>query len=325
MSQKKKEEDDLDTKFKNMKEFLHSYKKNHDLEENSDEENQTLKKISKENPNKDKNLEINVELFPEDDFVPDNIPKEIEKVVEIPVMKKPERFKKFLTGDIHDDFVSTVNPTIQFPKNENEIKIFLKSLKSKEFLRGIPEFQDKKIVLEAVKENGLLLEFTSSDLKKDKEIVTEAVKRNGFSFEHASENLKNDKEFVLQIVQINGFSVRYASEELRNNKEIVLEAVKQNGISLLFASQQLKEDKEISLQAIKDNMYSIRHVSEELQKDKEILLEALKKKSNVLPTKYMNIEMKYDMEICWILMKYYTTIKSTKSTFDIGFKFSWGE
>ena len=44
---------------------------------------------------------------------------------------------------------------------------------------------DREIVLEAVKQYGVALEFASAALKDDREIV-EAVKQNGFALEYAS-------------------------------------------------------------------------------------------------------------------------------------------
>ncbi len=40
-------------------------------------------------------------------------------------------------------------------------------------------YKDKSIVLEAVKQDGIALEFADESLKKDKSIVLEAVKQDG--------------------------------------------------------------------------------------------------------------------------------------------------
>ena len=45
----------------------------------------------------------------------------------------------------------------------------------------IDEKSDRKAVLEAVKEDGLALDYASEDLKADREIVLAAVKQNGLA------------------------------------------------------------------------------------------------------------------------------------------------
>ena len=45
---------------------------------------------------------------------------------------------------------------------------------------------DKDFVMEAVKQDGWVLQFASADLKGDKDIVMEAVKQYGYALEYAS-------------------------------------------------------------------------------------------------------------------------------------------
>jgi len=55
---------------------------------------------------------------------------------------------------------------------------------------------NKNIVIEAVKQNGLVLQLISNELKNDKDVVLQAVKQNGLSLKYASEELKNDIDFL---------------------------------------------------------------------------------------------------------------------------------
>ena len=55
----------------------------------------------------------------------------------------------------------------------------------------------KKVVLEAVRRNGLALAAASHDLRDDASIVLAAVKNNGCALEYASENLRRDRSIVL--------------------------------------------------------------------------------------------------------------------------------
>jgi hypothetical protein len=56
------------------------------------------------------------------------------------------------------------------------------------------DWSNKKLVLEAVKQNGSSLECSSRELQNDKEVVLEAVKQDGSSLHYSSKELQNDKE-----------------------------------------------------------------------------------------------------------------------------------
>ena len=73
------------------------------------------------------------------------------------------------------------------------------------------EWDNKEVVLTAVKEDGKALEYASDKLKDDKEVVLTAVKEDGWALQFASEGLKNDKEVVLTAVQKTGRVLKYAS------------------------------------------------------------------------------------------------------------------
>ena len=98
------------------------------------------------------------------------------------------------------------------------------------------EWDNKEVVLTAVKKDGKALEYASDKLKDDKEVVLTAVTQGGWALQFASKNLKNDKEVVLTAVKDNAFALTDASERLKDDKEVVLTAVKNYGLSLQYAS-----------------------------------------------------------------------------------------
>ena len=55
-------------------------------------------------------------------------------------------------------------------------------------------------------------------MKNDKEVVVTAVQQNGLALNYASESMKNDKEVVLTAVQQNGLGLDYASESIRTTR-----------------------------------------------------------------------------------------------------------
>ena len=60
---------------------------------------------------------------------------------------------------------------------------------------------DPFVVLAAVQQEGMLLEFASARLKNDPVVVLAAVQQAGHALWHASDELKNDPELLLTAVQ----------------------------------------------------------------------------------------------------------------------------
>ena len=85
--------------------------------------------------------------------------------------------------------------------------------------------RDNKIILIAIEQNGLTLQYTNKELKNNKEFVLLAIKQNGLALQYASDDLKNNKEFVLIAIKQNGLALQYASDDLKNDKELVLIAI----------------------------------------------------------------------------------------------------
>lgn len=82
-------------------------------------------------------------------------------------------------------------------------------------------FQDSiNVVLEAVRQNGLVLEIVRSSFKSDKDVVNTAVSQNGLALQFASDELKNDPEIVLAAVKQNPDAIQYANQRLQNDRDI---------------------------------------------------------------------------------------------------------
>ncbi|WP_064610347.1 DUF4116 domain-containing protein [Streptobacillus moniliformis] len=69
------------------------------------------------------------------------------------------------------------------------------------------DWNNKKEVLKAVKQDGWALEFASEELKNDKEVVMAAVKQNGDALQFASERLRNN-EINKTKGECNGISIK---------------------------------------------------------------------------------------------------------------------
>jgi hypothetical protein len=150
-----------------------------------------------------------------------------------------------------------------------------------------------KIVLEAVKTNGLALQYASNSFKDNKIIVSIAVQNNGLALKYASTRLKDDPDIVLKAVKREGSALKHASPRLRDNEEIVLAAVNNNGAALEYISQRLTVNEEIVLTGLKkydfnmDDNTIIYNLSYELKKNKHFML-------NLLTTVGMHHDMYFD-------------------------------
>ena len=96
---------------------------------------------------------------------------------------------------------------------------------------------------EAAKLNGLgVLQAAAGPVRKgigklpcQREVVLEAVKQNGLALEYAPARFLGDRGIVLEAVQKNGLMLKHAQEPLKRDFAIVLAAVKQHGGALKYA------------------------------------------------------------------------------------------
>lgn len=144
------------------------------------------------------------------------------------------------------------------------------------YLRKVPA-----LVLKAVQNNPLDLEFASPELKENLEIVT-AANTNIYALEFASPKLKlnqiySTKEKFKQL--INGFKTgklkfqnavngKLLPEIFRDNKDIALAAVENNGSALQHVSDRLRKDIDV-VKASKNELWStLEYAHESLPLDK---------------------------------------------------------
>ncbi len=93
------------------------------------------------------------------------------------------------------------------------------------------DFQnDDEVALAAVRSCGRALMYVNCKIGPDfldKELVLEAVKQDGLALEFADERLKADKQVVLAAIRQNAKAVKFMdSKYFRNDKEVVLETIK---------------------------------------------------------------------------------------------------
>ena len=135
---------------------------------------------------------------------------------------------------------------------------------------------DREVVLEAVRQNGMHLGYATEGLSADPEVVVEAVRQNGMALQFADDELKRSHWVVSQAVRQNPMAFRYAAEDLRADRGMVLDAVVRSGMALQFASSSLRADRILVRAAINQCPTALQHAAKALRADRGIVLEAVR-------------------------------------------------
>ena len=148
---------------------------------------------------------------------------------------------------------------------------------------------DHELVLMAVQENGLALQYACDALRDDCQIGTAAVNQNPVAFQFVGTQCRGNRELTMLAVRCDGLLLRLASAELRNDQDIVYAAVCSNAAALQYASIELRDNRVIALAAVsrltpfqrapRFRADPFQFISNRLRDDKEVVLAAV----NVTP------------------------------------------
>jgi len=189
---------------------------------------------------------------------------------------------------------------------------------------------DIAIVTEAVKQNGLALEFASERLKKDIEIFNIAVEQNEDAALFAEENLYKSYKTALEDARLNGNitpqfndtrnlvilaiktdtnNFKSISDRLKDDESIVKLAVEKEGSLLQYASLRLRKDRDIVLLATQNTPSAILYVDITIQADESIVLWIIKKDPNLLKDLLKSIKNSWWIGMVavqknWLLLQY---------------------
>jgi hypothetical protein len=148
-------------------------------------------------------------------------------------------------------FQKNYNPLVISPKIRKNREIMLITItgNATNFHRVDDSLKHKPFILEALQQNGMILEFLDDDYKKDFYCVQKAIKQNGISLKFAHEELKNKKELIMEAVLQNGEVLQYLGDVL--DEKMVIEIVQQNGMLIQFLGDDFKENPVIAIEAVK--------------------------------------------------------------------------
>lgn len=153
--------------------------------------------------------------------------------------------------------------------------------------------KNKTLFLEAVGQNGKLLEYADASLKRDRDVVLTAVRQYGYALKYADETLKNDRTIVLEAVKSSGYALHFANPGLRGDKEIVMAAVRQDGRALEAA---LIRDRDIVLVAVKQLGRALKFAPPAMQDDEEVVGAAVMSRDTIQAFQYASPRLKRDAE-----------------------------
>ncbi|HFC29647.1 MAG TPA: DUF4116 domain-containing protein, partial [Oceanospirillales bacterium] len=86
---------------------------------------------------------------------------------------------------------------------------------------------------------------------QDKALMLQILKKQGLALEYASDAIKKDKNFVLAAIAQNGQALAFADKHFQQDKSTVLSAIKQSPEAFYFADKKLKTDPDIIKAALK--------------------------------------------------------------------------
>lgn len=141
---------------------------------------------------------------------------------------------------------------------------------------------DRELVLEAVRQNGSALNFAAPALQDDTGVVLEALKCDGMAYQYASRRLRDDNKVILAALSQNGRALSMLSRTLRRNADYVHIAVAKNGAALKFADSSLLSSRHIVKTAMETYPQALAMADEELRGDPAFVLEGVTKTGTVL-------------------------------------------
>ena len=179
----------------------------------------------------------------------------------------------------------------------------------KEMLTGLEN--NSKEMLQAVKANGLALQFGSEAIRENLDIARAAILENAMALEHVSEHGEKDyfakyMSLVVLAYSCNPDSFKYVKIPNINKKELAESAkslrdeIGFKGLPLPAIEKKIKDgnlkrDPEKMMQAVKARGLALQYGSESIQANVEIALAAVKQ--NGLALKYVGKNIQSNSEI----------------------------
>lgn len=132
---------------------------------------------------------------------------------------------------------------------------------------------DRDFVLDAVKCNGLILQYCK-EFHNDDEIVIAAIKNCGSVIKSLPNYAENPK-YALMAISSNSRAICSMSKKLTADFDFMIKAVSMDSRCIRFASTELKDNETLAIAAIKKIPFVFSEVSQRLKDDKDMMELAL--------------------------------------------------
>eukprot|EP00434_Breviolum_minutum_P019798 symbB.v1.2.017468.t1/scaffold1361.1/size175804/8 len=140
---------------------------------------------------------------------------------------------------------------------------------------------DKELVLEAVRRNGLSLRHAASAVRCDREVVLAAIRDCPMALEHASDSIRRDREFIVTAMRISVRAAGGLSKELCSDAAFAQSLLEQFPSALAYFSKDLRHSRDFILTAVRANGDVLRYASG-WHCDPEVVLTAIEKASHAV-------------------------------------------
>lgn len=141
--------------------------------------------------------------------------------------------------------------------------------------------QDIDFITEALKNNGVVMQFLQSDIKSNKEFAIIGVQNNAEAYQFIDESLKNDFEIAKVAVTNNKFALNYLPKHLQINHEIALIALNTNRDNWFKLDDSLINNPTFLVDAVKINGAFLQFIEIDFLNHHEIIFNAIKQLSKV--------------------------------------------
>eukprot|EP01080_Neovahlkampfia_damariscottae_P009253 gene9253-1340_t len=183
--------------------------------------------------------------------------------------------------------------TLSSPSRKNEISITNSKVSALQKIKLDMKIPDR--CLEHIKKDYHYFIYATEQMKDDKKLIIQAVNINPLILEYVSDRLKNDNDIYMTAFKKNSMSIKFLPEEYKSNEEIIIEGIKQHVKSLYFVSLKLKNDPNFMLRAFDINQSSIEYISDILKDSKDFFSKVLQKNGKMLKYSSKNLKNQKDL------------------------------
>ena len=138
---------------------------------------------------------------------------------------------------------------------------------------GVPDKNDKQLMMQLVTIYPYTYQFASAKLFKDREFILHFLKYFSDEIRNVPDELMKDNDFIKEALKVNGAVFQHLSRSMRLDKELILLAVRNCPHAIAWSP--LLNDKNIMLEAIKENPISVYSLGN-FYKYKSVLIAAVK-------------------------------------------------